>query len=432
MLIRIALIGSEKMVNKVLSLSLKENVHIHPFVYEKPEESANLVKQASNYDVLFFTGPVPYFLARKEIEKLDLPAVFIPLDELGFTLSLFHIKNALFVHPDRLSIDIPRKEVVYHVLDELDLDRSHIYIKEFEKGIKHDLYTDEILQFHREQWQAQKVDFVLTSVQSVHKELQKLGIPSFRIIIPQKNVLDTLDSAIQAAELMISKASQIAVCIVRLSSAQEKQPSLSPHLLSDIRPILLDFAKKIDASLKEADEQTCYIYGTRRGIQHFTNHYRELPVLEQFKGLRDVKASFGFGFGRTVTEAEEHAQIGLFHAEKGRGDEAYIVTEDKKVIGPLNEKVTKSFQLLSLDEKLLAVIKQSGISVATMTKIIDFLRLRHNPIFSASDLADYLQVSKRTAERIMKKLVDNRYAEITGEEQPYQKGRPRALYRILL
>ncbi|MCP1308169.1 transcriptional regulator [Paenibacillus tyrfis] len=427
MVIKIAVIGSEKMADKVLRLNSHANVQIRSLIYDKPEESAKLVKMAQNDDVLFFTGPFPYFFAKDEIEKRGIPAVYIPLDELVFTVSLYYIRDTLCIHPDRLSIDIPYQEVVLHVLDELNIDAARIYIKEHEH-----YHTDEIVKFHHEQWKAGNVDFVLTSVQSVHKKLEQLGIPSFRMIIPKKNILDTLQHAVAKGELLLSQASQIAAGLVQIDYPGEAQAAGDTDLQAKLHELLLDLGKKMNASVKRIDDRTFMIYGTRGGIRQITHNYHMLPILDQLKPFTQASIRFGFGFGVTALESEEHAQIGLYHARKHAGHGAYIVTENKKVIGPLHHKTTKTFQLQSDDEHILTVAKQTGISVSSITKIIDFIHLRHNRIFSASDLADYLQLSKRSAERLLKKLVDSGYAEISGEEQPYQKGRPRALYKILL
>lgn len=108
---------------------------------------------------------------------------------------------------------------------------------------------------------------------------------------------------------------------------------------------------------------------------------------------------------------------------------AFLVTKDKEVIGPLNEDL-KAFHLKSEDRTVLHVAEETGISVATINKLVAFIRLRRDNRFTATDLAAYLQVSRRSAERILKKLADKEFVRAVGEEQPYQQGRPRALYRI--
>ncbi|CEH31077.1 hypothetical protein AM501_28840 [Aneurinibacillus migulanus] len=432
MVVQIAVIGSEKMVHEVIRLNQNKRIYIKPFIYEKPEEGLQLVEEAKDYTVLFFTGPIPYYMAKGKIQEYNLPAVYIPFDELAFSLSLYHIQHAFNINPLKLSIDIPKKEVVYNILHELRLDIQSIFIKEFEDEINQHRYTDEIVQFHYDLWKKGETSFVLTSVQSVYSELQKLNIPSFRMMIPRKNMIATLEQAVTIGELLLSKSSQIAVGIVQIAEQHAQKHYDVKELKVTIYGFLTEFARKMNASVKTVDEHTFMIYGTRGGVEQLTDQYRVFPLLNHLKEINDVNINFGFGFGITVTEAEEHAQIGLYHAKKLDEHSVFIVTEEKKVIGPLNKKITKTFELQSQDERILAMAKKTGISVSSISKIVNFTNLRHNHSFSASDLADYLQLSRRSAERMLKTLVEKNYAEISGEEQPYQKGRPRSIYKINL
>ncbi|AMA72880.1 transcriptional regulator [Aneurinibacillus thermoaerophilus] len=430
MVVHIAVIGSEKMVHEIIRLNQNERIGIKPFIYEKPEESLKLVEKAKGCTVLFFTGPIPYYMAKGKIEEYNLHAVYIPFDELAFSLSLYHIQHAFGIYPSKLSIDIPKKEVVYNIFHELGLDTTSIFIKEFEDKMNQHRYTDEIVQFHYDFWKKGETSFVLTSVQSVYNELQKLNIPSLRMMIPRKNMIATLEQAVTIGELLLSKSSQIAVGIVQIADQHDQDHYDVKELKATIFGFLTEFARKMNASVKTVDERTFMIYGTRGGVEQLTDRYRVFPLLNHVKEMKDVNINFGFGFGITVTEAEEHAQIGLYHAKKLNEHSVFIVTEEKKVIGPLNKKITKMFELQSQDERILAIAKKTGISVSSISKIVNFTNLRHNHGFSANDLADYLQLSRRSAERMLKILVEKNYAEISGEEQPYQKGRPRSIYKI--
>jgi hypothetical protein len=434
MLIRVAVIGSHKMVDMVSRLNRSSNVYIQPYIYNQPEESAALVNEARGNHVALFTGPVPFLFARKKLDEIGLPAVYIAFDELMVLLSLYHIRNLLFIDTDRLSIDIPQKQVVYNVLEEIGANPSNIYVKEHqtETGGQLHHFVDELVQFHNHMWRAGNVDFALTSIQSVYEKLHQLGVPCLRMVVPKKNMLDALQHAVTKAELVISQSSQIATGIVYIDTPRDYEPDKRDYLHAIAHQQLSAMCQRMNASLARADTDTYMIYGTRGGIQQITDNYTSVPLLDKFTGFNGIKISFGFGFGTTARDAEEHAQIALYHSKQCDTHAAFIVTEDKKVIGPLNNVAIKTFHLQSQNDRVLAIAKQTGISVSTTTKIIDFLNLRKNRSFSAVDLANYLQVSKRTAERILKKLVNKSFAEICGEEQPYQRGRPRSLYRIFI
>lgn len=82
-----------------------------------------------------------------------------------------------------------------------------------------------------------------------------------------------------------------------------------------------------------------------------------------------------------------------------------------------------------MDKSTVLIAEKIKISVATLSKVSTFLRLRNYKAFSSNDLSDYIQFSKRSAERLIKKLVDNELIKVVGTEQPYQRGRPRAIYK---
>jgi predicted transcriptional regulator len=51
---------------------------------------------------------------------------------------------------------------------------------------------------------------------------------------------------------------------------------------------------------------------------------------------------------------------------------------------------------------------------------------------SSDELANGLNLTRRSAQRILKVLLESDLANIIGEEQPYLKGRPVPVYRILI
>lgn len=74
--------------------------------------------------------------------------------------------------------------------------------------------------------------------------------------------------------------------------------------------------------------------------------------------------------------------------------------------------------------------KETKLSPLNISKIMAFSKARQSLQFTAHDLSEHLQVTRRTTERILKKLVEHNYAKIVGEEMTYQQGRPRSLYEL--
>ncbi|WP_419392926.1 helix-turn-helix domain-containing protein [Cytobacillus praedii] len=81
---------------------------------------------------------------------------------------------------------------------------------------------------------------------------------------------------------------------------------------------------------------------------------------------------------------------------------------------------------------MLQIAQKAKLSPANLSKLIQFGKERQSHHFTAADLSEYLQVTRRTTERIIKKLADHGYISTVGEEMTYQQGRPRAVYILNL
>ncbi|RAT98437.1 HTH domain-containing protein [Brevibacillus sp. Leaf182] len=434
MTITIAVISSEEFLPRILKHTQSiDYIQLTSYTYQNPKESAALLDQIHDCDVLLFAGPLPYFFAKEKVEQKKLPAVYIPIDEYTISLSLFHTLLNVPGGLDRISIDLPKAAYIEKVAEELGITSTPWYVKDYseiieEGGTRFDV--EEIIQFHKERWEQKKSHFALTGVDYVYRRLREMNIPSVSLVSPDKNIRDAVNQAVAYGQLKISKNSQIAVGIVAIQ--QNDGPPVETQwqdatiiLLQE----LLELVKETDASIQKWGLDQFIIYGTRGSIEQMIESGKIMQVLGNVDLLAKVTIVIGFGFGLTAKEAEANARIAIYHAQKTKESSAYLVTDEKEVIGPLNTE-SKTFRLKSENKEVLEIAEKTGASVATITKIMQFVKLRRDNRFTASDLAEYLQISRRSSERTLKKLIEHQVVEVVGEEQPYQQGRPRAVYRL--
>ncbi len=437
--IRIAAFGSESLIEIVKQyVSHFQGVELIPYIYDTIEESVELVGRSIDVDVLLFTGSLPYMLSRNEIIKKGTPAVFIPLDEYTVLHTLFNVKYHLKC--STFSIDVLDSVNVYEIFNEVSVGIEDVYIKNL-TNIYDDngkLKNEEIIQFHEDLWNSGKIEIAVTCLSSVYKELKKKEIPVKQMIQPQKTIKDTIIQAIMHGELELSKKAQIIVGIISIDNYQALIADKGSYLAESnslvLHQLLLDFSSEIHASLQRVGKDEFIIYGTKGSFEIVTNQYRELPVLLKMKKLLNVKVNVGFGFGLTTKEAENNAQIALQHsAENSEKNCAYIVNADKRLLGPLTQVPID--ELYSMEngfeyDYLLNISNSSGINLQNIRKIVEFCKLISFQPFSAAELAEYMQISRRGAERFIKNLVNSSFARIVGEEQVSQRGRPTTLYRL--
>lgn len=436
MKVKIAVLSSEVFMVEILKYEQKfQNIEMIPFIYSHPKDCQAIISEINNCDVLLFAGSTPYFFAKEQVKQKNIPAVYIPFDEYTLTLTLFGI---LIKHQEdwqRMSIDISKSIYVDRVMKEMGIKNEGWYVKDY-IGIvgKNNTHfdTNEILQFHQNLWEKGKTSFAITSIDFIYEQLCRMKIPCAMMRVPEKNIYDTVSKAVACGKLVKSKHSQIAVGFLFVKGAETTKSDIEKQKKEDIliiQQMLLKLGQETSVSVQNMGLGQFVIYGTRGSIEIMTEQFNTFPLLKEVDMLGETKVSVGFGFGVTAKDAEGNARYALSYANKHeKNSAAYLVTDDKEIIGPLgiNRKI---YGMKSEDRTILLIAKKAGISVTNVNKFISFLKLNKQNRFTSEAIAQYFEISRRSAERMIKKLMDSKFVIIVGEEHPYKQGRPRAIYR---
>jgi hypothetical protein len=407
---KIAVIGSREFINKILPIANQvSEITIEPYVYQQPQEAAELVKNMTPCDAVFFSGALPYYFSRKVLENLKLPTFILTQDEISVAASLLSITNNKQIPLTRISIDLFDTTIINNVLAASDSKINPNHIFDFKRQILDGSFDlEKIVQFHCSLWKQGVIDTALTSVHAVYHRLKALGIPVTSMADPQVSIIRGLQTAKDQAVLFKSKAAQVAVGYLSLQYQEQDQIGQLAHLLN--------------AYVQPLNNNLYVLYSTQGEM----DRNRLNDFLENWKSAILV----GLGYGATMKEADQHAKIALRFAEKELSAKSgYILTEDKELVGPFPFE-HKQHSLKNDHPELLLIAKATKLSPANLSKILEFSRTWPSHQFTAADLADYLQITRRSTERIIKKLVDTGYAKVTGEEMVYLQGRPRAIYEL--
>lgn len=413
---KMAIISSAEFFDRIQTVAKQvPNIELEGYIYEKPQEAAELIKQIKPCDVVFLSGTLPYLFSRKHHDQLPIPVLYMAQDEMTVSstllAALYHKKISL----ERISIDLFDASIVKNVLDAVDIETSPIHVRDYEQILKQEPYDfDELVAFHRSLWINGEIDLAITSVHVVYDQLVVLGVPAIRMADPKTSILRGLLDAKAKSEYMRSLSSQIAVGYVSFS--------LKPD--EGLQKKIDDFAHDIFATVQQLTDMMYVFYSTRGDIQNLK------PELLHHLVSHSQKISVGFGYGATMKEAEKNGMIALSFAEKNATELCcYILTEDKELLGPFPQS-QKQHKLATDHPDLYSIAQKAKLSPANLSKLIEFARESQLQHFTSADLAEYLQVTRRTAERIIKKLADHDYIVVVGEEMTYQQGRPRSLYQL--
>jgi hypothetical protein len=198
----------------------------------------------------------------------------------------------------------------------------------------------------------------------------------------------------------------------------------------DLHRLLLDYVKLLDGHLTSLGGGE-YLFFTTRGIfERETRGYKFLPILDDAHRSLGVSLSIGIGFGRSATDAGNHARIALRQSKEFGGNTCFIVREDRSVIGPVEMTHPMIYDLSITDDKLLNDAEKAGMSAAYMSKLMAQV-IRYKKInYTAQELSAILGITIRSAHRILLQWIDAGLVDIIGEEKISSRGRPRQIYRL--
>jgi predicted transcriptional regulator len=137
----------------------------------------------------------------------------------------------------------------------------------------------------------------------------------------------------------------------------------------------------------------------------------------------------GWGMGYDIVTAHQNALRAIRESAGDPQRYTYMLNENQEMVGPLCGDRTISYQLKP-SARTNHIAKVLGISAINLEKMISLQEKRNMTEFSASDLVFYLDVTPRSATRILKKLVDYGAASKVDSVNLNGRGRPAAIYEI--
>ncbi|MFJ7186584.1 hypothetical protein [Lysinibacillus xylanilyticus] len=405
---KIAVICSKAFMKRINSIAQNiENIQIDFYLYNQPTEAPVLLKEMKPCDALLFGGTLPYLHAQSALSELPIPWNYIKQDETAISTTLLSLIANHTVPLNRISIDVMDPAIVENVLTEIEYCGPKPYIQ----PISITKPTQSILQHHIALWEANSVDFVITSIHSVFDELQALQIPAMRMLDATNSIVQCLEET--KSQSLLTKSESVKA-VVGLLEAPEDKP-IDYNMLTQI-------TAATHATYKEISPYSFELYTTAGHLQKALEKENLQNLLQQ----TDKPFKLAFGYGHSIFEANQNAKNALTFTKPF---EIYILDEHKNLLGPFPKSEVR-LALKTDDPYVLQMAKKTGLSPLNISKIIHFSRERQSAQFTSHNLSEYLQVTRRTTERIIKKLVDNGYAIVVGEEMTHQQGRPRTIYEL--
>ncbi|WP_153722020.1 helix-turn-helix domain-containing protein [Sporosarcina cascadiensis] len=429
MKIRLGIVGPKDSVD-IMSEIAKEYEDIIPvcFEYKNSTETTEIVEKNQHIvDIWIFSGRTPYSLAKRSSSNQLF--FYLKLNGSSLTKTLLNIvyksKNDLI----SVSFDMLEEKDIAETYRALNISYKNCHLYEY-VGVTP---IKQIIAFHTTLYNEGKVSVCVTCLSDVYEALTSVGIPVYRVTPTLANIRTTFSTALQQWEALNFKQSQLTVMLISIDNINkiEKPHSFSYdlHRLNlELQSAILTFTESVSGSFLSIGTGNFIIFSTRGSLLNVGD--QSVRLLDNLSLITDFPANIGIGYGDSALAAEENARLALLHAQNYNSNSAFLVENTGMVNGPLNRAKSISFEFRNEDEDIGKRLKECGVSITSLNKIISVQRSLGKHAITASDIAEWLKMTERNARRLLNNLTNAGIAKIIGQEAPATRGRPRNIYQV--
>ena len=386
--------------------------------YRDEHEAADMVTRLGPaIDACLFASQVPYEVARKA-GVLSTPATYVPLAGSALYAALFRASRDGDRDLGRASIDVLSRADAEDAFAELGITAHRLHVREEPAS------AAVLASFHERLWRKQESSAAFTCLQSVANRLSAAGVPVFTI----RPTGSAIHWALQTAALLGSYRrlddAQLALIIAEIPTLRDSARRASPRqsreeLRLTVQRFLVQEAQRLHATVSPVSDHGFLITATRGSLASVTDGFRVMPFIERARSELGITIETGVGMGRTALEAEAHARAAMGRAQLGAsarglhpGREGHpLVPTPRQPGGGTPGRIRALDTLSRLAGKL---------PEATANLIVD-----------ADTAGRLLDVTPRTARRLLHGLVEEGLAWPLPPSRSPQPGRPRQFYRLL-
>ena len=386
--------------------------------YRDEQEAADQVVRLGNaIDVCLFASRVPYEYARTA-GVLSCPSTFVPLGGSALYAALMRAGRDIGHDPARSSVDVLARSDVEEAFAELGLSMSGVHIRE-DSGS-----PAVVASFHERLWRRKQTSVAFTCLQSVAARLTAAGVPVFTLRPTGNDIRMALRTAALLGGYRRLEDAQLALAIVEVPALRDGGRRTAPRqsreeLRLTVHRFLVQEAQRIHAAVSPASDHGFLIVATRGSLARATDGFRVPPFADRARTDLGVTIEVGIGLGRTAVEAEAHARASLGRVQAPGSVRGFVSGREGQPPVPA--------------PRLPEVGARRSRSLETLARLAEKLaETDANLVVDAETAGHLLDVTPRTARRLLHILVEEGLAWPLPPNRTPQPGRPRQFYRLVV
>lgn len=419
-----------------------ENVSLHFFSYQTLEELIELFKQnKQNFDGFIVSGIFPLqALTLSGLIDAHTLIEICPIDiENTYKILLQQLISNKNLKLSRIGMDFLEDE---HNLE--DLIRNNQFsacVHKHENRWKtftslSDLIKEEhhVTELYQKLYQEQKIDLIITYFYSALDNMKSCGIRCYYVYPSAdmfQNIVESLKKSISLRELQYTLSAAIHIDMEDLyksGNASFEQYNL------EINRIIMDFNKQNYNKLILKDSYNSFeIYTDYSVLKRLTKDFTECPLWEPLHTTLNYNSSIGYGLGTSLYQARINAidacSYGKGSMIKPSGN-SFLIDEKEMLCSLSAEQYTTGFQIP--EDYVHQAANQAKLSSESIVRIIGVMNALNTNEITSHDLVTHLNLSLRSANKLLSALEKAGYAKISAQKRRGNKGRPINIYRILL
>ena len=384
--------SSEKIKNSLKEITCEIKYIFYNNLYDLEEL---YLKNAQKYDGIITSGPIGYEIIKNSVE-LFTPLYHFDISKGDLYKYLFNIlKENPKIDFSRVYIDFispEKKESWFKDLFEKE-EETIFYQINFSNKNLYETLKNNYINLKKEK----KIDIVLTRISNMVNFLKSEKI-SFDFLFPsEENIKNTVLEVIKDIKILKSEKKQIIFGKL-----------LFDKISIDIEEEIHSISKNCIIKILDKNIEILMLY------EDFINSNIALNLKKKFRN----NFLSGWGKGNNINEARHNAEKSYIKNKETNTEVIYLVsTNSETILSEINAKKKKNIEII---EKL----KKLNITKQNSEKLIELFKNQEK--VSCANLADYLNISERTANRLLLKLEENSLA--ISNLIKINRGRPKKIY----
>lgn len=398
-MIKLAILTPKNSYEKIKK-SLKDiESEVKYIFYNNLYDLENLyLKNAQKYDGIITSGPIGYEIIKNSVELLT-PLYHFDISKGDLYKYLFNIlKENPKIDFSRVYIDfISPEKKEYWFQDIFKKEEEPIFYKiNFSNKNLYETLKNNYTNLKNNK----KMDIVLTRISNMVEFLKNEKI-SFDFLFPsEENIKNTVLEVIKDIKILKSEKKQIIFGKLLLNEVS-----------ADIEEEIHSISKNCIVKILDKSIEILMIY------EDFINSNIALNLKKKLK----MNFFSGWGKGNNINEARYNSEKAYKKSKETNFEVVYLVSTNSEIIlSEIDDEKKKNIEII---EKL----KELNITKQNSEKLIELFRSKEK--VSCASLATYLDISERTANRLLVKLEENNLA--ISNLIKISRGRPKKIYQLL-